>query len=156
MVLLKYCTYFVKNISYIGDQQNARVFFNNLFQLNYPRHVSTKLLFIIRRSEQAACSTLPCILQGGSIGSCQRLRLLIRCMVKYRNNKNKCHTSVDNTTFILYTMVYMSGRHVSTQSVIIRPSKKADPRFIQFFCIVGSKMLTSFSCRSKSTYACIS
>ena len=27
---------------------------------------------------------------------------------------NKYYTSVNNTTFILYTMVYMSGRHVST------------------------------------------
>jgi len=27
-------------------------------------------------------------------------------------------------------MVYMSGRHVSTQQVILRPSKKTDPRVV--------------------------
>jgi len=36
--------------------------------------------------------------------------------------------SVSNTTFVLYTMVYMSGRHVLTWSVILRPSTKTDPR----------------------------
>jgi len=39
--------------------------------------------------------------------------------------------SVNNTTFILYTMIYMSGRHVSTLSVIIRPSKKPNPKEVQ-------------------------
>ena len=48
----------------------------------------------------------------------------------------------------LYTMVYMSGRHVSTQQVILRPSKKTDPRIVQFSCIVGSQMLTSLCYRN--------
>jgi len=49
--------------------------------------------------------------------------------------------SVNNTTFILYTLVYMSGRHVSTYSVILRPSKETDPRDdhmnISWFCLLG-------------------
>jgi len=36
------------------------LFHNNLFQLKYPKHVSNKQLFIIRRSVQAAYSILSC------------------------------------------------------------------------------------------------
>ena len=48
----------------------------------------------------------------------------------------------------LYTMVYMSGQHVSTQQVILRPSKKTDPRVVQFPCIVGYQKLTGFCYRN--------
>ena len=49
----------------------------------------------------------------------------------------KYYTSVINTTFILHTTVYMSGRHVSNQQVILRPSKNTDPSVVHFLCIVG-------------------
>jgi len=41
--------------------------------------------------------------------------------------------SVVNRTFYLYTMVYMSGPHVSTQSVILSPSKNTDLSVVQVF-----------------------
>ena len=45
-------------------------------------------------------------------------------VLKYKN------TSVINTTFNIYTIVNLSGRHVSTSLVIFRPSKKTDPRAV--------------------------
>ena len=55
---------------------------------------------------------------------------------KFVFGTNKYHTSVNNTTFILYTMVYIYilGQHVSTQQVILRPSKNTDLSVFLFFC----------------------
>jgi len=52
-------------------------------------------------------------------------------------NTHKHYTSVINK-FYSYTMVYMSGRHVSTYSIILRPSKKTDPRVVlSWVCFLG-------------------
>jgi len=49
-------------VVYVRKTNKMHTFLNNLFQLNYPRHVSNKYFFIIRRSVQAAYSILSCIL----------------------------------------------------------------------------------------------
>ena len=54
------------------------IFLNNLFQLNYPRHVSSKQLFIIIRcSVQAAYSILPCIFMRSLVAEMIRMILSV-------------------------------------------------------------------------------
>ena len=69
------------------DQKDAHFFLNNLFKLNYPRHVSNKYLFIIRRSVQATCNILLFIIMTSLnadtiwLIACRGTRLFIRCKV---------------------------------------------------------------------------
>jgi hypothetical protein len=53
------------------------LFLNNLFQLNYPGHVSYNYLFIIRMSVQAAYSNLPCIFMRSLVADTIRLVSLL-------------------------------------------------------------------------------
>ena len=74
----------------------------------------------------------------------------LKLVLTVRNDTNKYCVSVSTTNFIFCAVVYMSGRHVSTYSVILRPSKKTDPKTVQFIRTVGSQMLTSVNYRSKT------
>jgi hypothetical protein len=51
-------------VVYVRKTNKMHTFLNNLSQLNYPRHISNKYFFIIRRFVQAAYSILSCILKS--------------------------------------------------------------------------------------------
>jgi len=52
---------------YVRKTNKMHTFLNNLFQLNYPWHVSNKQLFVIRRSVQADYNILPCIFMSSPV-----------------------------------------------------------------------------------------
>ena len=55
---------------------------------------------------------------------------LARAAVTVDRKDQRVQSLMFMTMMIMMTLVYTSGRHISTYSVILRPSKKTDPRVL--------------------------